>query len=486
MLLSLDRLSPELPASEPDRRRSGAHQPDAPVRQHGTLATASGWCAIERPPASGRRSGFTIVELLVSLALIIFIMSILAGAFDSGIATFRRLKAIGDMSERLRAASNTLRRYLSAYHFDGTRRLSDVHFWDNGPPTQGFFRIYQGSSGTSDGTDLDLNKSFRSVDHGLHFFVKLKGNTRGDFFRGTTIDSPSPLIPTLPLPAGTLGMPGDDFFRYPDSRFQDDPNTLSTRWAEVAIFMVPSDGDFAIDPNNPTTQQQLYTLYLRQRAAIPDNQAVTALALTNMPIKAAKYVNYVEWSCNTDETTTANLYFNGPGDLTMPARRLGLSTTTPRQLIGLTPMCWTNPTATVGGAGAGYPRLTDEKASPDLTGNDIFLTNVLSFDVRILLQGGTDFVDLFDASVTAFANPGNTSFGGAGQPMVFDTWSQTQDTTYPNYSSGWSGPKSASSIPLYQNAAGTIKIRIRAIQITMRVWDEKTQQTRQASVVQDL
>src|SRR5215470_12248703 len=93
-----------------------------------------------------RRQGFTLVELLVSVALIIFIMSILAEAFSSAAETFRSLKAIGDLQEKLRTASSILRRDLSADHFDGKRRLSDPNMLRFAPPKEGFFRIWQGSA----------------------------------------------------------------------------------------------------------------------------------------------------------------------------------------------------------------------------------------------------------------------------------------------------------------------------------------------------
>src|SRR5262245_61577955 len=49
-----------------------------------------------------RRSGFTIVELLVAMALILFIMAILSEAFVAGLKSVRDLKAVADMAERLR------------------------------------------------------------------------------------------------------------------------------------------------------------------------------------------------------------------------------------------------------------------------------------------------------------------------------------------------------------------------------------------------
>ena len=91
------------------------------------------------------RQGFTLVELMVSMALIIFIMAILSQAFVAALGVFRNLKGQGDLAEHLRAVTQILQRDLAADHFDGNRRLSDPNFWLNGPPSQGFFQIWQGS-----------------------------------------------------------------------------------------------------------------------------------------------------------------------------------------------------------------------------------------------------------------------------------------------------------------------------------------------------
>src|SRR5437879_2737643 len=102
-----------------------------------------------------RRQAFTIPELLVSMALIIFIMVILSEAFRAGIDTFRNLKAVGDMQERLRTVATIMRRDLSAQHFDASRKLSDPTFLAIGQPTEGFFRIQQGSPSVFEGNDTD-------------------------------------------------------------------------------------------------------------------------------------------------------------------------------------------------------------------------------------------------------------------------------------------------------------------------------------------
>src|SRR5262245_53014386 len=73
-----------------------------------------------------RRKAFTLTELLVSMALIVFTMTILTSAFTTGMEAFRRLKAIGDMDEGVRTVVNLLRRDLSSPHFDGDRSLSKL------------------------------------------------------------------------------------------------------------------------------------------------------------------------------------------------------------------------------------------------------------------------------------------------------------------------------------------------------------------------
>ena len=60
---------------------------------------------LKRDRVRDRRQGFTLVELMVSLALIIFLMSILSEAFVNAAQVFRDLKAVGDLAGRLRSAT---------------------------------------------------------------------------------------------------------------------------------------------------------------------------------------------------------------------------------------------------------------------------------------------------------------------------------------------------------------------------------------------
>jgi len=98
------------------------------------------------------RRAFTLVEMLVATALVMFIMLILSEAFVAGLNAFRTLKGIGDMEERLRAATTAIRADLTPDHFDGKHRLSDPMFWNTGF-REGFINITQGffvTAGVSD------------------------------------------------------------------------------------------------------------------------------------------------------------------------------------------------------------------------------------------------------------------------------------------------------------------------------------------------
>jgi type II secretory pathway pseudopilin PulG len=411
------------------------------------------------------------VELLVAMALILFIMAILSQAFVSATNTFRNLKALGDMAQKLRATTQLLQRDLDADHFRGKQRLSDTNLWmnggspqefffENGPsaPPQGFFQIYQGSAPSSvpgspcfiEGADLNGLNSYRTVDHTLAFTIKLRGNQLGDFL-------------TAPVPAQLLAASGS--FGPPEARYQS--SAYNYQWAEVAWFLQPSI--------NPTTGLQdttaadqvsgapgvpQYTLYRRQRLAVPDN------SLVNPAITFTQLANCLELSCWPNG---ANLYVNNPTDLTVPQRRFG------------------------GGLPTNFTTIAQDlvnlgTTNPGLAGSDIQLTDVVSFDVRVMTPetasnpffNADPFVSLFDPALSIYPT-GNPMFGSA---MVFDTWSSVVDGLS-DYSQAlqpqWLVPSSNISIPMWDGFSGPI---ILGIKVTIRIWDSKTNQTRQVTMVQ--
>ena len=65
------------------------------------------------------------MEVLVAMALILFIMTILAAAFVAATQAFSDLKSAGDLAEKLRGAATVLNRDLEADHsFDDPRPTS--------------------------------------------------------------------------------------------------------------------------------------------------------------------------------------------------------------------------------------------------------------------------------------------------------------------------------------------------------------------------
>ena len=81
-----------------------------------------------------RRQGFTLVELLVAMALIIFIMAILSQAFVAAMTTSATSKPQATWP-RSCGATPVLQRDLAADHFEGKKRLSEPELLgQNGPP----------------------------------------------------------------------------------------------------------------------------------------------------------------------------------------------------------------------------------------------------------------------------------------------------------------------------------------------------------------
>lgn len=466
------------------------------------------------------RAGFTLVELMVSMALIIFIMYILAEAFSAGAKTFRDLKAIGDMNTRLRVATSTLRRLLAADHFEGRKRMSDLSFWADGPPKSGFFRIWQDDPGTDEGVDLDSaggidNRSFRSTTHHLHFTARLRGNQRGDFFTAQ-VPAGSQLLDTARLPQ-------------PDSRFQEPPSATTGQytspWAEVAIYLKPT-GESTNDPSAPPDPATglpptlpLFSLHLRQRLLVP---SISELDEATLPQVDTDYSAYTEVSITRNKpdnpANTSRVWVNSPQDVTMPIRRFGphfWNASPPRPAnelhvptLGgarspgktLTYQPATGPVQSV----LPYPIMRDENIG--LEGSDVLLTDVISFDVRVLLDKeaydvatppqNERFVSLHETAITkpywmeetGPVRPSNTDLARI-QPQnsfrVFDTWSQRKDDQF-DYT-GWLTRGIDQTIPMYQNDNSVTKpIRIRAIQVTIRIWDHRTKQSRQVSMIQDM
>jgi hypothetical protein len=91
----------------------------------------------------------------------------------------------------------------------------------------------------------------------------------------------------------------------------------------------------------------------------------------------------------------------------------------------------------------------------------------------------------------------NQYFKSAGY-RVFDTWSQESpatgeydfkgnNTASPNWNQGYFtlNPQQMNTSPP-TNYTIPLRVRLRAVQIKLRIWDVKSQQTRQMTIIQDL
>jgi hypothetical protein len=133
--------------------------------------------------------------------------------------------------------------------------------------------------------------------------------------------------------------------------------------------------------------------------------------------------------------------------------------------------------------------------------SDVVVADVISFDVRVLASGTKDFADLASVPANSIVNPAfnNVYINGIAQKVyVYDTWSSTKDASY-DYSN-WNlaypatGPIAGTntSVPLrrlFNPTTGnylTSDIQIQAIQVSIRIWDFKTEQARQATVIVDM
>jgi hypothetical protein len=335
----------------------------------------------------------------------------------------------------------------------------------NVPPGTGFVNPHPANSMVRvlrqlEGLDADGLPVSRATDHILHLAVKLRGNRQENFF---TAHLPYYLqVASPPYPAGIITLPSPPyppnsitnpflpiqqdgspnqyytpttfFDQAADARFQDPlPPPLGTstigyktQWAEIAYFLWPNGTS---TPNGTP----LFALYRAEFKVVPDNRYVNGEVYNRLaanppgpPPLLAKFGFGTAW----------NPYPVGDGFNEMSAilaervyhfiNPSGLASNNPRTQGP--DRVFTYFYDSFNGRGFFDP------ANPEVWSATLIATDVVSFDVQILRPGDADFVDL--------------QFG------IFDTM-------FSNYT-------------------------INAVKITLRVWDLKTHQTRQVTVIQDM
>jgi hypothetical protein len=355
-----------------------------------------------------------------------------------------------------------------------------------------------------EGTDGDKVPSIRSSAHTLHFTVNLAWSNvntlltanplRREFYFSTR-DGDSNYTPAPP-PLDTFGPPA----------FRDINNHIyNSQWAEVAYFLVPVSGSFTAPPGSIPGGQQLFNLYRRlqvivtppQPAFINDETAAHNAEpprVQNSPT-SKKGPYYFEVSCRPDPdcaTPRQWLFFNTPEYVTIPERRFGMNQTVGS--AGWPPQNDASPPVNgpSNGTSPTYPRiaLDGNGEGAILTGADLLLTDVLSCDVQVFMPGinATDFINIPPQGYTPSAH-NNNAYPNDNIPYtgkrIYDTWSKEPTSPGPGaFINNYDYANSDSTFTAAKTAPFNVQ-HVTAVQITLRIWDFKTQKTRQITIIQD-
>jgi prepilin-type N-terminal cleavage/methylation domain-containing protein len=421
------------------------------------------------------RKGFTLVELLVAMALILFIMSIVSVAFVDSTESFRIFRARAELSEKLRFITQTLRADLRANHFENNRRLSDPDFWEVGPPRAGYFRIEQASQGSVTNT-MD-GDSIRTAGPSEKHVLMMTSFLQGQDYRGFHSVSDTSLVP-LRTWLGANGFASD-------SRLETG-NSYNSPDAEIAWFMgntrpanMPAVTQYDFAKNSASFDRldagdlgvTLYKLYRRVSPMLPCDpasaaepgfdptglsraSAVSSAIGATIPSNKRKF-NGVTSQFDPNSDVPFRRFF---------ARYIGSNTVGGWKTAGFNSYLASD--ATSPGAAADYAVIAD---------------NVLSFSIEVWPEGGNNFSSI------------STAFG----QQVFDTWcGRPADLSWgvnADFASTnmagvpkWRNAADANRVPMALNGPNGLPKRLLAVRITIRLYDLNTKSTWQATVIEYL
>ncbi len=464
--------------------------------------------------SSRRRSrGFTLIEMLVSLAITLIMMGAVVSLFGVITDSVSGSRAIIEMSERLRAARNRLQADLVGATATMLPPLNPAN-------DEGYFEYIEGPSHDLTFAGASPPSMFGDADDVLMFTVR----SRGEPFVGK-------FAPTA---------------------------TAESQVAEVMYFAVQNGP--IVDPTaTGVSPKQLFTLYRRVLLVLPGARS------GSMPGVAETYYVDNDISARVEATATAGTYAmvpNSLGDLTKRENRFAhypdsATVSFPFDLNGTVP---TTPST--------YPKkdahlvpffagTTSLPASPRF-GDDVLLTNVLAFDVqiydpnapiqnpsgvaltptdvgfntstasttpvgayvdlgysfsgtatytpvfrsnaqlRILPGGSTNLVPNLPGLMNLTTNPA-TPPGTPGVTNTYDTWSlhYENDGVQQNTNGTWRTMADAGTNGLDDDNNGVVDdagefetqapfaAQMRGIRVIIRVYEPSSQQVREVTVVQD-
>jgi type II secretory pathway pseudopilin PulG len=382
---------------------------------------------------SGRRSAFSLVEMLVVLALSLLIFMLTAMAFNMASRAMRVHRAYAEDSTDLGNFERQLRFLLRQRHFESDLRVSEIDPNDpNRQPKAGFFAVIEGGpEPLPPGVTSPPEGIY--VKDGLNFTVRLVGNSPTDFFETSLVQPPN-WTASRQSGFNFAGLQPPTWLQlnggYPESRYQSG-NVFRSQWAEIAIFLsrqpdpddptkraatVPIDHPAHPDspsPSNPPAAR-LYRLHLRKLLLLPSHFAkgqqnfdVTPAIVVHTLQPPQPWGNdawgrpnpiyypdafdlsvrretppgqpYEEWLVNTpvDVMNSSNRFYNPSlfrAGRPWEPNEYADNPTTPTKYEGDWPPGWPGPLSYYSGR----------------QGEDVILQNVISFDVK-LIQGGRVF-----------------------------------------------------------------------------------------------
>lgn len=294
-------------------------------------------------PAVFARRGLSVVELLAATVISLIVMGAtvqLFGTVGSQITNGRSNIEAGD---RLRTAIERLRKDLRGITVDlGTA-------WNRPESASGYFEIVKGPSGTGALGTWDKNQPTGAGN--------LLGYTADGLFF-TTRSRDVPFVGRVQTNSNT-------------------PTTVESQVAEVAWFLAETN----LNATNPlasspqTTTPVTYTLYRRQLLVLPG--VGTSVATGSPPaIAATTYTqNGVPMYDLSAHLSGGNMVLNSLADLEYRENRYSHSQTWPFQVLSPMPFQYSSTNSNM------------------RYGEDVVLTNVLSFDVKVWDPGAPVYVD---------------------------------------------------------------------------------------------
>jgi len=236
-----------------------------------------------------KRPGFTLVEMLVAVALVMFLLSLFALLMQSAMQGVRDAKGINAVDQKLRNAVTLLKADLrQVYLANGGTRFSPAELFTRRDriPTAGYFSIYENSRSLPQGVDEYGNQIAIDYDDILAMTVARRGDSASEIFYGRASAGYS----TCTVNGGTVdvGTYLDNLWNSPASRFDVPANQMVTsKFAEVIYFArpqgeTPTLNEIVADPwafNNQgglnsqslPNQPRTFTLYRRQLLVLDDD-----------------------------------------------------------------------------------------------------------------------------------------------------------------------------------------------------------------------